>query len=163
MWLPIRGLEYLGCQTINRWVEHAKRAKINSAHAINLSNPSIPHLIHAETHAAVSPHCALLDMLSLTSSGVSSMRGKFQEKSTIKSSIGLTLTLPLLLCEKHYFLICHPEQSWRGLKISCQRSIIKQEFKVQNHCVHAEVVYPWKAINSLNTVPNVMCSYSLSE
>lgn len=51
----------------------------------------------------VSPE-ALLDTLSLTSSGVSSTSGKFQEKSTIKSSIALTLTLPLLLCTKTTFL-----------------------------------------------------------
>lgn len=45
--------EYLGCQTINRWGEHAKRASVNSAHVINPSDPSIPHLMHTVTCADV--------------------------------------------------------------------------------------------------------------
>lgn len=34
--------EYLGCQTINRWGEHAKGANVNSAHVINPSDPFRP-------------------------------------------------------------------------------------------------------------------------
>lgn len=38
--------EYLGCQNINRWGEHAKRANVNTAHVINPSNPPPAHTCH---------------------------------------------------------------------------------------------------------------------
>lgn len=47
------------------------------------------------------------------------------------------------------FLICHPEMRRRGLKIGCQRSIIKEGCKVLLHCLSAEVVCPCKTINML--------------
>lgn len=83
---------------------------------------------------------ALLDTATalLTSSGVSSVRGKFQGKSTVTSSVEASLIRPLLLCTNTTFFSCKETTEVKD-QLSEKHH---QECKVHLHCGSAEVVYP---------------------
>lgn len=112
--------EYLGCLNISRWGELAKRANVNSAHVINLSNPSSPHLLRPLQLMRPCPSLgtlsaeALLNIttLSLTSSTVSRKiprkeRGRFICWDIFDPA-------PFLSCTKWFSVICYSEERWRG-------------------------------------------------
>ena len=108
--------EYLGCRNINRWGEHPKKANGNSAHVINLSNPSSPHLLYDCCSARHWAHCSLKPRWSWPRSywhpcTVSGMRGKFQGELSQPHLLGFD-PAP---CPPHTGALCSYLSPWNEM------------------------------------------------
>lgn len=101
--------EYLGCQTINRWGEHAKGANVNSAHVINPSDPFRP------TPDVLRESCSSVISLSTLFSTRASPNtaAHWRRKQQRERKIPRKGHSPIIFC---HICICHPVKEETGVK-----------------------------------------------